>query len=184
LIIYYEPSFLVNYFLIFASWTKIHFDPFNWYFNDIRDYMGIQIIFGLFSQLNWKETTFVTSWTNNVSYQHFSNFILFLQRGIGLGSEEPLWSWSYASWIYNYICNPRSVWLVLVLLCLTSHSTIFHLYRGGQFYWWRKPRVPGENHRPAASHWYILPHNAVSIAPRVSGIRAHNFSGDWPRLHR
>jgi hypothetical protein len=25
---------------IFASWTKIHFDPFKWYFNDSKDYMG------------------------------------------------------------------------------------------------------------------------------------------------
>jgi hypothetical protein len=47
---------------MFASWTKIHFEPFKWYFNDIRDYMGVQSIFGLFLQLNWKETTFVTSW--------------------------------------------------------------------------------------------------------------------------
>jgi hypothetical protein len=27
------------------------------------------------------------------------------------------------------------------------------LYSGGQFYWWRKPRGPGENHRPVSSHW-------------------------------
>ena len=39
----------------FAFWTKNHFDPFKWYFNDIRDYMGVQSIFGLFLQLNWKK---------------------------------------------------------------------------------------------------------------------------------
>jgi hypothetical protein len=57
-------GFSINW--IFASWTKIHFNPFKRYFNDIRDYMGVQSIFGLFLQLNWKETTFVTSWKMNV----------------------------------------------------------------------------------------------------------------------
>jgi hypothetical protein len=28
------------------------------------------------------------------------------------------------------------------LCCLTLLSTIFHLYRGDQFYWWRKPEYP------------------------------------------
>jgi hypothetical protein len=39
-------------------------------------------------------------------------------------------------------------------------------------------RVPGENHRPAASHWQTLSHYVASSTPRLREIRTQNVSGD------
>jgi hypothetical protein len=36
--------------------------------------------------------------------------------------------------------------------------------------------VPGENHRPAASHWQTLSHNVVSNTSRYEWIQSHNVT--------
>jgi hypothetical protein len=40
------------------------------------------------------------------------------------------------------LTSPRPKGLGLKLWYLMPFSTIFHLYRGSQFYWWRKPEYP------------------------------------------
>ena len=47
----------------------------------------------------------------------------------------------------------------------------------------QETEAPGENHKPAASHWQTLSHN-VSSTPRLSGLQTHNVSGDRHRSHR
>jgi hypothetical protein len=38
--------------------------------------------------------------------------------------------------------------------------------------------VPGENHRPGASHLQTLSHNVALSTPHLSVVQTHNISGD------
>jgi hypothetical protein len=59
--------------------------------------------------------------------------------------------------------------------CLMPLSTIFQLYRGNQFYWWRKSEYSEKTtDLPQDTDKF----NVVSSTPLLSKIRTHNISGD------
>jgi len=72
----------------------------------------------------------------------------------------------------------------LVLWCFTPLSTLFQLYRGGQFYWWRKleyPETTIDLSQVTDKHYHIM---CVSSTTTLSEVWNQKVSGYRHWLHR
>ena len=101
---------------------------------------------------------------------------------------QHLFFWTSLPFISHLDCASLSrilyIWIVMlnVLWGLMPLSTISQLNRDRSVLLMQETGVPGENHRPVASHSQTLSHNVVHLA--LSGIRTNNIRGDGHQFHR
>jgi hypothetical protein len=151
---------LLNIYL-FWSFIGIYFaNPSN-YFNLVCINTSTTIKFQLNVLVKYKADIIIVSFSSWYSWQTAHLAWKYNQ------SLTMLWYFWKANAILRLFvqqCSNVHICLTCTFLsCKPSLSTIFQLYRGGQFYWWWKPEYQEKTtDRPTASHWKTWSHNIVS----------------------
>ena len=94
------------------------------------------------------------------------------------------WSYPFSAWDFSRAFKIRLFFLVIIRFCKKESIYIFQLYRGGQFYWWRKPKNPEKTtdlSQVTVKLYHIMLYR-VHLA--INGVGTHNFSDNRHWLPR